>query len=54
MKILINRPESVVDELGEGLALLHPGLRRLPGWNVMSGPTPTPRERRAVACQAVD
>ncbi len=35
MKMLINRPQSVVAEMIEGLVLLHPSLRRLPGWDVI-------------------
>ncbi len=35
MKMLINRPEAVVEEMVEGLVLLHPGLRRLPGRTVI-------------------
>jgi triose/dihydroxyacetone kinase / FAD-AMP lyase (cyclizing) len=35
MKMLINRPEAVVEEMVEGLVLLHPGLRRLPGQTVI-------------------
>ena len=35
MKMLINRPEAVVEEMAEGLVLLHPGLRRLPGRTVL-------------------
>ena len=31
MKKFINRPENVVDEMLEGLAILHPGSVRLPG-----------------------
>jgi triose/dihydroxyacetone kinase / FAD-AMP lyase (cyclizing) len=35
MKKLINRPEDVVEEMVEGLALAFPGLRRLPGQTVL-------------------
>src|SRR3954468_10528033 len=35
MKKLINRPEAVVEEMVEGLAAIHPGLRRLPGHTVL-------------------
>ena len=35
MKMLINRPEAVVEEMVEGLVALHPGLRRLPGQAVI-------------------
>jgi len=35
MKRLINRAEDVVEEMVEGLILLHPGLRRLPGQTVI-------------------
>ena len=35
MKKFINRPENVVEEMLEGLAILNPGLRRLPGHKVM-------------------
>ena len=35
MKMLINRPESVVEEMVEGLVALHPGFRRLPGQTVI-------------------
>jgi dihydroxyacetone kinase len=35
MKMLINRPEAVVEEMVEGLVRLHPGLRRLPGRTVI-------------------
>ena len=35
MKMLINRPEAVVEEMVEGLVALHPGLRRLPGRTVV-------------------
>ena len=35
MKKLINRPEEVVAEMVEGLAAAFPGLRRLPGRNVL-------------------
>ncbi len=35
MKMLINRPEAVVDEVLDGLVALHPGLRRLPGRSVI-------------------
>ncbi len=35
MKMLINRPEAVVEEMVEGLIALHPGLRRLPGQTVI-------------------
>ena len=35
MKMLINRPESVVEEMVRGLVALHPGLRRLPGQTVI-------------------
>jgi triose/dihydroxyacetone kinase / FAD-AMP lyase (cyclizing) len=35
MKKLINRPGSVVAEMVEGLAALHPGLRRLEGHTVL-------------------
>src|SRR5271165_7103445 len=35
MKKLINRPEDVVEEMLQGLAVLHPGSMRLPGHKVM-------------------
>jgi dihydroxyacetone kinase len=35
MKKLINRPGSVVEEMVEGLAAVHPGLARLPGHTVL-------------------
>jgi dihydroxyacetone kinase len=35
MKKFINRPENAVEEMLEGLAVLHPGLQRLPGHKVM-------------------
>ena len=35
MKMLINRPEAVVEEMVEGLVSLHPGLRRLAGRTVL-------------------
>jgi dihydroxyacetone kinase len=35
MKKLINRPESVVEEMVEGLEAVYPGLRRLPGQTVL-------------------
>jgi triose/dihydroxyacetone kinase / FAD-AMP lyase (cyclizing) len=35
MKMLINRPEAVVEEMVEGLIAIHPGLRRLPGRTVI-------------------
>ena len=35
MKMLINRPEAIVEEMVEGLVRLHPGLRRLPGRTVI-------------------
>jgi len=35
MKKFINRPENAVEEMLEGLAVLSPGLRRLPGHKVM-------------------
>src|SRR4051812_15993236 len=35
MKKLINRPGSVVEEMVEGLAAVHPGLVRLPGHTVL-------------------
>jgi dihydroxyacetone kinase len=35
MKMLINRPETVVEEMVQGLVALHPGLRRLPGQTVI-------------------
>ena len=35
MKMLINRPEAVVEEMVEGLVAIHPGLRRLPGRTVI-------------------
>jgi dihydroxyacetone kinase len=35
MKKLINRPESVVEEMIEGLVAAYPGLRRLPGHTVL-------------------
>src|SRR5271168_796880 len=35
MKMLINRPEAVVEEMVQGLVALHPGLRRLPGQTVI-------------------
>jgi hypothetical protein len=31
MKKFINRPEDVVEEMLQGLAVLHPGSARLPG-----------------------
>jgi len=31
VKKLINRPETVVEEMIEGLVAVYPGLRRLPG-----------------------
>ena len=35
MKKFINRPENAVEEMLEGLAILNPGLKRLPGHKVM-------------------
>jgi dihydroxyacetone kinase len=35
MKMLINQPEAVVEEMVQGLVALHPGLRRLPGQTVV-------------------
>src|SRR3954454_9392315 len=35
MKKLINRAESVVEEMVEGLVAVYPGLRRLPGQTVI-------------------
>lgn len=35
MKKLINRPESVVEEMVQGLVAVHPGLLRLPGQTVL-------------------
>jgi hypothetical protein len=35
VKKLINRPEAVVEEMVEGFAAIHPGLRRLPGHTVL-------------------
>ena len=35
MKKFINRPEDVVEEMLQGLAVLHPGSARLPGHKVM-------------------
>src|SRR5690349_17772022 len=35
MKKLINRPESVVEEMVEGLEAVYPGLRRLPDQTVL-------------------
>jgi triose/dihydroxyacetone kinase / FAD-AMP lyase (cyclizing) len=35
MKKIINRPENVVEEMLQGLAVLHPGLVRLSGYKVM-------------------
>ncbi len=35
MKKLINRPESVVEEMVEGLVAVYPGLQRLPGRSVL-------------------
>src|SRR5437660_212411 len=35
MKKLINNPTAVVEEMIEGLALVYPGLRRLPGHTVL-------------------
>ena len=35
MKKFINRPENAVEEMLEGLAILNPGLRQLPGHKVM-------------------
>jgi dihydroxyacetone kinase len=35
MKKLINRPEDVVEEMVEGLAIAYPGLQRLPGQTVL-------------------
>lgn len=35
MKKLINRPQTVVEEMVEGLAAAYPGLRRLPGHTVL-------------------
>src|SRR5260370_700187 len=35
MKKFINRPETVVEDMLEGVAVLSPGLRRLSGHNVM-------------------
>ncbi len=35
MKMLINRPEAVVDEMLDGLVALHPGLRRPAGRSVI-------------------
>jgi dihydroxyacetone kinase len=37
MKKLINRPEDVVEEMLQGLAVLHPGAARLPGHKVLAG-----------------
>jgi dihydroxyacetone kinase len=35
MKMLINQPEAVVEEMVQGLVALHPRLRRLPGQTVV-------------------
>lgn len=35
MKKFLNRPENVVEEMIEGLAVLSPGAMRLPGYKVM-------------------
>src|SRR5262245_16012534 len=35
MKKLINRPQTVVEEMIEGLVAIYPGLRRLPGQTVV-------------------
>ena len=35
MKKFINRPEDTVEEMLDGLAVLSPGVRRLPGYKVM-------------------
>ena len=35
MKKFINRPENAVEEMLQGLAVLHPGLIRLPGHKVL-------------------
>jgi dihydroxyacetone kinase len=35
MKKFINRPEHVVEEMLQGLVVLHPGSARLPGHKVM-------------------
>src|SRR5689334_16129479 len=35
MKKLINRPENVVEEMLQGLSVLHPGSMRLPGHKVL-------------------
>jgi dihydroxyacetone kinase len=37
MKKLINRPEDVVEEMLQGLVVLHPGAARLPGHKVLAG-----------------
>lgn len=46
MKKLINRPESVVEEMIDGLALAWPNLQRLPGLNVLiRSEVPIPENR---------
>jgi dihydroxyacetone kinase len=50
MKKLINRPESVVEEMIEGLVAVYPGLRRLPGHTVLvRADLPDRPEQRPVA-----
>jgi len=46
MKKFINRPEDVVEEMLQGFSVLHPGLIRLPGHQVMVAQT---QSRRAIA-----
>jgi dihydroxyacetone kinase len=47
MKKLINRPEAVVEEMIEGLALIYPGVRRLVGQTVLvRADVPAEAERR--------
>jgi dihydroxyacetone kinase len=49
LKKLINRPEAVVQEMIEGLAAAHPGLRRLPGHSVLICADLPPPPQRPVA-----
>ncbi len=49
MKKFINRPEDVVEEMLQGLVVLHPGLARLPGHKVLIRADADQAVRRQVA-----
>jgi dihydroxyacetone kinase len=49
MKKFINRPEDVVQEMLQGLVILHPGLALLPGYKVIACADPEQKRKEQVA-----